>query len=53
MQIMRKLEVRNLTQTFAQKDTQLQVLEGLNFSIDEGQFVALLGALRLRQEYAF
>ena len=41
--MMRKLEVRNLTQTFAQKDTQLQVLDGLNFSIDEGQFVALLG----------
>ena len=40
---MRKLEVRNLTQTFAQKDTQLQVLDDLNFSIDEGQFVALLG----------
>ena len=41
--MMRKLEVRNLTQTFAQKNTQLQVLDGLNFSIDEGQFVALLG----------
>ena len=40
---MRKLDVRNLTQTFAQKDTQLQVLDDLNFSIDEGQFVALLG----------
>ena len=40
---MSRLEVRNLTQTFAQKGTRLQVLEGLNFSVDEGQFVALLG----------
>ena len=40
---MRKLEIRNLTQTFAQKDTQLQVLDNLNFSVDAGQFVALLG----------
>lgn len=40
---MRKLEIRNLTQTFAQKDTQLQVLQNLNFSVDAGQFVALLG----------
>ena len=40
---MHKLEIRNLTQTFAQKDTQLQVLENLNFSVDAGQFVALLG----------
>lgn len=40
---MSRLEVRNLTQSFAQKDTQLQVLDTLDFSIDEGQFVALLG----------
>ena len=40
---MSRLEVRNLTQSFAQKDTQLQVLDTLNFSVDEGQFVALLG----------
>ena len=37
------LEVRNLTQSFAQKGAQLQVLDGLNFSVDEGQIVALLG----------
>ncbi len=40
---MSKLEVRNLTQSFVQKDTQLQVLDTLNFSVDEGQFIALLG----------
>ncbi|MDE2800748.1 MAG: ABC transporter ATP-binding protein [Gemmatimonadota bacterium] len=41
--VMSKLEVRNLTQSFVQKDTRLQVLDTLNFSVDEGQFVALLG----------
>ena len=40
---MRKLEVRNLTQTFVQKDSRLQVLDDLNFSVDAGEFVALLG----------
>ena len=40
---MHKLEIKNLTQTFAQKDTPLQVLNDLNFSVDAGQFVALLG----------
>lgn len=40
---MRTLDIRNLTQTFTQKDTQLQVLDNLNFSVDSGQFVALLG----------
>lgn len=40
---MSRLEVRNLTQSFIQKDTRLQVLGTLNFSVDEGQFVALLG----------
>ena len=40
---MSRLEVRNLTQSFVQKDTELQVLDTLNFSVDEGQFVALLG----------
>ncbi len=40
---MHRLEVRNLTQSFVQKDTQLQVLDTLNFSVDEAQFVALLG----------
>ena len=44
---MSRLEVRNLTQSFVQKDTELQVLDALNFSVDEGQFVALLGSLRL------
>lgn len=39
---MSRLAVRNLTQTFAQKGTQLQVLEGLNFSVNDGQFGALL-----------
>ena len=42
-EIMSRLEVRNLTQTFVQEGTRLQVLEGLNFSVDDGQFVALLG----------
>ena len=40
---MRKLEVRNLTQTFIQKAEQLPVLDDLNFSVDDGEFVALLG----------
>ena len=40
---MSRLEIRNLTQTFAQEGTQLQVLDGLNFSVNDGQFVALLG----------
>ena len=40
---MSRLEVRNLTQSFNQKDTRLEVLGTLNFSVDEGQFVALLG----------
>ena len=40
---MSRLAVKNLTQTFAQKDVRLQVLDCLNFSVDEGQFVALLG----------
>ena len=40
---MNKLEVKNLTQTFAQKGDALPVLDDLNLSIDDGQFVALLG----------
>ena len=40
---MRKLEVKNLTQTFAQKGDALPVLDDLNLSVDDGQFVALLG----------
>ena len=40
---MSRLEVKNLTQTFVQKGVQLPVLDALNFSVDEGEFVALLG----------
>ena len=40
---MSRLEVKNLTQTFVQKGSQLPVLDTLNFSVDEGEFVALLG----------
>ncbi len=40
---MSRLEVKNLTQTFVHKGVQLPVLDALNFSVDEGEFVALLG----------
>ena len=40
---MTKLEVKNLTHTFIQKSAPLPVLNKLNFSVDTGQFVALLG----------
>ena len=40
---MSKLEVKNLTQTFAQKGDVLPVLDNLNLAVDDGQFVALLG----------
>lgn len=40
---MSKLEIKNLTHTFVQKNSQLQVLDELNFSVNTGQFIALLG----------
>lgn len=40
---MSRLDVKNLTQTFDQKNTPLRVLDGLNLSVDDGEFVALLG----------
>ncbi len=40
---MTKLEVKNLTHAFVQNNTRLPVLNKLNFSVDAGQFVALLG----------
>ena len=40
---MSRLEVKNLTQTFVQKGKQLPVLDDLTFSVDDGEFVALLG----------
>lgn len=41
--LMSRLEVKNLTQTFDQKNTRLRVLDDLSLSVDDGQFVALLG----------
>ena len=41
---MSRLEVKNLTQTFVQNGSQLPVLDALNFSVDAGEFVALLGS---------
>lgn len=40
---MSRLEVKNLTQTFAQEGDALPVLDDLNLSANDGQFVALLG----------
>ncbi len=40
---MHKLELKNLTQSFAQNGTQLPVLNRINFSVAPGEFVALLG----------
>lgn len=40
---MPKLDVKNLSHIFAQKNKQLPVLNKLNFSVETGQFVALLG----------
>jgi ABC-type nitrate/sulfonate/bicarbonate transport system ATPase subunit len=40
---MTQLEIKNLTHTFIQNNAQLSVLNELNFSVNMGQFVALLG----------
>ena len=40
---MSRLAVKNLTQTFVEKDAELPVLDDLNLSVDDGEFVALLG----------
>ena len=40
---MSRLEIKNLTQTFVQNGSRLPVLDALNFSVDAGEFVALLG----------
>ena len=40
---MRKLEIKNLTQSFVQNDTRLPVLNGVTFTVAAGEFVALLG----------
>lgn len=40
---MRKLEIKNLTQSFVQNGTRLPVLNELTFTVAAGEFVALLG----------
>ena len=40
---MTTLEAKDITHTFIQDRTRLQVLDNLNFSVDKGEFVALLG----------
>ena len=40
---MRKLEIKNLTQSFVQNGTRLPVLNGVTFTVAAGEFVALLG----------
>ena len=40
---MTTLEAKDITHTFIQGSTRLQVLDNLNFSVDKGEFVALLG----------
>ena len=40
---MTTLEVKELSHTFIQDKTRLQVLDNLNFSVNRGEFVALLG----------
>ncbi len=41
--VMTTLEAKDITHTFIQDRTRLQVLDNLNFSVDKGEFVALLG----------
>ncbi len=40
---MTTLEAKGITHEFVQDKTKLQVLKNLNFSVDKGEFVALLG----------
>lgn len=40
---MKTLEAKDITHSFIQGKTRLEVLENLNFSVDKGEFVALLG----------
>ena len=37
------IELKNITKTYGSKDAQVQVLRGLNLSIDSGEFVAIVG----------
>lgn len=41
--MMSTLEIRNLTQSFAQNGTRLPVLKDISFSVADSEFVALLG----------
>ena len=44
---MTTLEAKDITHTFIQGKTRLQVLDNLNFSVDKGEFVAFAWTFRM------
>lgn len=43
------LETRNLRKIYGSGDTEVRALDGVNLSVNSGEFVAIVGTLRLRE----
>lgn len=46
---MKILEVTNLCKTYGKGDTMVKALDNVSFSVEKGEFVAIIGARRFGQ----
>lgn len=40
---MKILDVKNLSKTYGKGDTMVKALDGVSFSVEQGEFVAIIG----------
>ena len=47
------LRVENLSKIYGKDEVQVKALDNVSFTVDEGEFVAIVGASRKRKVYSF
>ncbi len=47
------LKVENLSKIYGKNEVQVKALDNVSFTVDKGEFVAIVGASRKRKVYPF
>lgn len=47
------IEIKNLNKIYGKGEVEVKALNNINLEINEGEFVAIVGGIRIRKKYTF